>query len=163
QHSDGRFEQAEFQFVVGCDGAHSAVRRSLKIEFPGDRFPMSFMLGDVTIDWDLPRGFTNFKIVPRENAAPDFFVAIPLPEHGRYRITMLAVPELERDAAPAAGNQTQGIEHGIASERPGPSLPQLQEVADRLLPGAPKLGDLRWSSLFGISMRLADRYRVGNA
>jgi FAD binding domain len=31
-----------------------------------------------------------------------------------------------------------------------------------LLPGAPRLENLRWSSLFGISMRLADRYRVGN-
>jgi FAD binding domain len=38
----------------------------------------------------------------------------------------------------------------------------LQVVADRLLPGAPRLGNLRWSSLFGISMRLADTYRVGN-
>ncbi len=53
-------------------------------------------------------------------------------------------------------------DHGIASERAGPSFEQLQAVADRLLPGAPKLGDLRWSSLFGISMRLAETYRVGN-
>jgi hypothetical protein len=32
-----------------------------------------------------------------------------------------------------------------------------------LLPGKPRLSDLRWSSLFRISMRLADKYRVGNA
>jgi len=61
----------------------------------------------------------------------------------------------------AAGERD--VDHGIASERPGPSLVQLQEVADRLLPDAPKLGNLRWSSLFGISTRLADNYRVGNA
>jgi 2-polyprenyl-6-methoxyphenol hydroxylase-like FAD-dependent oxidoreductase len=58
--------------------------------------------------------------------------------------------------------QGRGLDHGIASERPGPSLEQLQVVADRLLPGAPRLENLGWSSLFGISMRLADRYRVGN-
>jgi 2-polyprenyl-6-methoxyphenol hydroxylase-like FAD-dependent oxidoreductase len=42
--------------VVGYDGAHSAVRRALGIAFEGDAFPMMFMLGDVHIDWDLPRG-----------------------------------------------------------------------------------------------------------
>jgi 2-polyprenyl-6-methoxyphenol hydroxylase-like FAD-dependent oxidoreductase len=66
----GRLEQAEFSYVIGCDGAHSAVRRALNIGFEGDRFPMSFMLGDVTIDWDLPRGFTCFSIVPREAVRP---------------------------------------------------------------------------------------------
>ena len=39
----------------------------------------------------------------------------------------------------------------------------LQEVADRLLPERVKLTDLRWSSIFRISMRLAARYRQGNA
>jgi 2-polyprenyl-6-methoxyphenol hydroxylase-like FAD-dependent oxidoreductase len=153
-HEDGRSETAEYRFVVGCDGAHSAVRHALDIGFPGDRFPMEFMLGDVAIDWDVPRGVGVFSIVPRKDDAPDFVVAIPLPERGRYRVSMLAPPEL----SPAGA--TTG--HGISSERPGPSLTQLQAVADRLLPGAPRLADLRWSSLFGISMRLADKYRVGN-
>jgi 2-polyprenyl-6-methoxyphenol hydroxylase-like FAD-dependent oxidoreductase len=157
----GRLEQAEFRYVIGCDGAHSAVRRALKIGFEGDRFPMSFMLGDVTIDWDLPRGFTCFSIVPKENNAPDFIVAIPLPDRNRYRVTMLASSKF-LSSADRQDAQDRGLDHGIASERPGPSLEQLQVVADRLLPGAPRLKNLRWSSLFGISMRLADRYRVGN-
>ncbi len=161
QHHDGRNEQAEFQYVIGCDGAHSAVRRALEIGFAGDRFPMPFMLGDVTIDWELPRGFTCFSIVPREGHAPDFMVAIPLPDRNRYRVTMLASPEF---LASASGRDVQerDPDHGIASERAGPSLEQLQVVADRLLPGAPRLGNLRWSSLFGISMRIVDKYRVGN-
>jgi 2-polyprenyl-6-methoxyphenol hydroxylase-like FAD-dependent oxidoreductase len=151
--ADGLTETTECRFVVGCDGAHSAVRHALGIGFPGDRFPMEFMLGDVAIHWDVPRGIGVFAIVPRENTAPDFLVAIPLPALGRYRVSMLAPDEL---AGPG------GAEHGISSERPGPSLEQLQAVADRLLPGAPRLSELRWSSLFGISMRVADKYRVGN-
>src|SRR5262249_50940143 len=119
-HEDGRTETAEFRFVVGCDGAHSAVRHALDIGFPGDRFPMEFMLGDVIIDWDVPRGVGVFSIVPHKDDAPDLFVAIPLPERARYRISMLAPPEL---AAPGAT-----LEHGISSERPGPSLAQLQTV-----------------------------------
>ncbi len=50
--SGGR-TNARFRHVVGCDGAHSAVRKALGIGFEGDAFPMEFMLGDVHIDWDL--------------------------------------------------------------------------------------------------------------
>src|SRR5262245_52780100 len=154
KRADGRTERAEFRYVVGCDGAHSAVRHALDIGFPGDRFPMEFMLGDVVVDWDVPRGVAVFSVVPRENDAPDFVVVIPQPERNRYRISMLASEE------PGEGG---GEQHGIMSERPGPSLAQMQEVVDRLLPRKPRLSELRWSSLFRISMRLADKYRIGNA
>jgi 2-polyprenyl-6-methoxyphenol hydroxylase-like FAD-dependent oxidoreductase len=133
--SDGRTESAEFRYVVGCDGAHSAVRHALDIGFPGDRFPMEFMLGDVVVDWDVPRGMGVFAIVPRENDAPDFVVVIPQPERNRYRISMLASEE--------SGEGGGGEQHGIMSERPGPSLAQMQEVVDRLLPRKPRLSELR--------------------
>lgn len=155
RHADGRSESAEFRYVVGCDGAHSAVRHAVGIGFPGDSYAMDFMLGDVEIDWDVPRGLSVFAVVPHENAPPDFLVVVPLPQRSRYRVSMLAPEELA--AAPSAIE-----EHGISSERPGPSLDQLQAVSDRLLPGKPRFSDLRWSSLFRISMRLAERYRVGN-
>jgi 2-polyprenyl-6-methoxyphenol hydroxylase-like FAD-dependent oxidoreductase len=152
-HAGGRIERAQFRYVVGCDGAHSVVRKAAGIGFPGDQFPVEFMLGDVVIDWDVPRGFAVFAIRPNEDGPPDFFVAIPLPERKRYRVSMLAPRE------PAEADDA----HGILSERPGPSLDELQAVADRLLPAVPQISDLRWSSLFRISMRLADEYRAGNA
>jgi 2-polyprenyl-6-methoxyphenol hydroxylase-like FAD-dependent oxidoreductase len=148
--ADGTAETATFRTVVGCDGAHSAVRRALGIPFEGEAFPMMFMLGDVHIDWDLPRGMALRALRLVENAAPDMFIAIPLPEPGRYRVSMLAPAEL---AAPG------GTGHGIQSELPGPQLSQIQSVANDLLPQKPKLSDLRWSSIFRISMRLADAYR----
>ena len=147
--ADGTAETATFRTVVGCDGAHSAVRRALGIPFEGEAFPMMFMLGDVHIDWDLPRGMALRALRLVENAAPDMFIAVPLPEPGRYRVSMLAPAEL---AAPG------GTGHGIQSELPGPQLPQLQSVANHLLPQKTKLSDLRWSSIFRISMRLADAY-----
>jgi hypothetical protein len=58
--------------------------------------------------------------------------------------------------APAGGSG-----HGIQSELAGPDLAALQAVADDLLPDRPVLSDLRWSSIFRISMRLAARYREG--
>ena len=152
--SNQRTEEASFKYVVGCDGAHSAVRRELGIAFSGEAYPMMFMLGDVRIDWDVPRGMTLRAVRPVEKAPPELFVAIPLPDHGRYRVTMVAPGELVSGA---------GSDHGIQSELRGPSLQELQAGADRLLPDKTRLADLRWSSLFRISMRLAERYRVGRA
>ena len=151
--ADGSREEATFRYVVGCDGAHSAVRRALGIAFDGDSFPFSFMLGDVHIAWDLPRGMTLRALRPILDSAPDMFIAIPLPEPGRYRVTMLAPPKFA----------SEGTGHGIQSEQPAPGIEALQAVADRLLSGKPALGDLRWSSIFRISMRLAAQYRQGNA
>jgi hypothetical protein len=48
------------------------------------------------------------------------------------------------------------------AHRPGPPLAELQAVTDTLFPGKPRLLDLRWSSRFHISTRIADKYRAGN-
>jgi 2-polyprenyl-6-methoxyphenol hydroxylase-like FAD-dependent oxidoreductase len=145
-------EEVTFRYVIGCDGAHSAVRHALGIGFEGDAFPMPFMLGDVHIGWDLPRGMSLRAVRLVEDAAPDMFIAIPLPEPGRYRVSMLA----SANVSPAGGT-----DHGIQSEARGPDLEDMQAVADDLVPGRPRLSDLRWSSVFRISMRLAERYRQG--
>jgi hypothetical protein len=79
-------------------------------------------------------------------------VAVPLPEPGRYRVSM---------SAPAELTQNGGSDHGIQSEAHGPALGDIQAVADSLIPDKPRLSDLRWSSMFRISMRLAAQYRRG--
>ena len=141
-----------FTHVIGCDGAHSAVRRALGIAFEGAAMPMTFMLGDVHMAIDLPYGLALRAVRLHEDAPPDIFVAVPLPEPGRYRVSMIAPDSL---AAGASGD------HGIQAEMKGPDLAALQAVADDLLPDRPVLSDLRWSSIFRISMRLAARYRDG--
>ncbi|HEX5325713.1 MAG TPA: FAD-dependent monooxygenase, partial [Acetobacteraceae bacterium] len=153
EHADGRAEQIACGYVIGCDGAHSTVRNALGIGFPGDAFPMGFMLADVKIDWDLPRGMALRALRPVEDSAPEMFIAIPLPERGRYRVSILAPPVSDGGAS--------GTAHGIQSESPAPGLARVQAVADALVPRPPRLSDMRWSSLFRISMRLADHYRNG--
>lgn len=145
--------EAAFRHVIGCDGARSTVRRLLGIPFEGDAFPMSFMLGDVRIDWGLPRGMILRALRPNRGGPPDMFLAVPLPEPGRYRVTMLAPPELAATA--------KGTTHGLVAEQEGPGLGHLQAIADDLLPERAVLSDLRWSSVFRIGMRLAGRYRQG--
>jgi len=150
QHGDGTAEKVSFKYIIGCDGARSAVRRILDIPFEGDHFPIGFMLGDVVLDTDLPRGMMMRSINAPQNGPPDFFIAIPLPERNRYRVSMLAPQDSSDIAAPA---------HGLQTDRAAPTLEQLQVVADRLLPMKIILSDLQWSSNFRIGMRLAAHYR----
>ena len=156
--ADGSMETADFAYVAGCDGAHSDVRRAIGVGFSGEALPYPFMLGDVKAQWPadagLPRGYALRALRVRENAPPDMFIAIPLPQPDRYRVSMLAGPE-------AAGPATDAVEHGLQSSQTGPTLADLQAVADRVMARPPVLSDMRWSSLFRISMRLADSYRVG--
>lgn len=43
--------------VIGADGAHSQVRKSLGLSFAGESFPETFYIRDVTYDRDLPVDF----------------------------------------------------------------------------------------------------------
>jgi 2-polyprenyl-6-methoxyphenol hydroxylase-like FAD-dependent oxidoreductase len=97
---DGEVEDATFRYVVGCDGAHSIVRHAVGIDFAGEAYPMPFMLGDVHIAWDLPYGMSLRALRLVEGGPPDMFIAIPLPEAGRYRVSMLA-PTGSHPLAPA--------------------------------------------------------------
>lgn len=47
-------ETAEVDYVVGSDGPHSAVRHTLGIDFPGEKYPYDFSLADVDLDWAFP-------------------------------------------------------------------------------------------------------------
>ncbi|MEU8515752.1 FAD-dependent monooxygenase [Kitasatospora sp. NPDC048722] len=141
-------EEVSAQYVVGCDGAHSRVRRLLGIGFEGDAFPSRYMLGDVAVDWDLPEGWA----VRSMRTGGDVLVCVPLPG-GRYRLSMLAPAE---PSTGADGGVAHGLEEGWR-----PSLADLQAVVDRLSPRPATVSDLRWSSSFRISHRLADRYADG--
>lgn len=47
-------EQVEFAYVVGCDGAHSTVRKVLNLPFEGAEYAEAFALGDFHIKADFP-------------------------------------------------------------------------------------------------------------
>lgn len=151
-------EELRTRYLVGCDGAHSTVRKGLGLAFEGGAFPEEYMLADVEVDWDLPYGYT-LRAVHHDAAGEvdDLLVGIPLPGPGRYRMSMLVPPELSAAAAPEAGD---GVAHGLEGSR-APSLPDVQAVLDRMAPRPATASAMRWSSVFRISHRLVDRYAEG--
>lgn len=147
-------EQIRCRYLVGCDGAHSTVRRGLNLPFEGDRYAEHYMLGDVEMQWDLPHGWSYRFMHVVDGKMDDILVCIPIPGRNRYRLSMLASPELVATQRPG------GIDHGLLKGGPRPTLAHIQAVVDRLAPAGTKVGHLRWSALFGLSHRIVPRYNV---
>jgi 2-polyprenyl-6-methoxyphenol hydroxylase-like FAD-dependent oxidoreductase len=90
---DGATEEVRASWLLGCDGAHSAVRKGAGIVFEGDTYDDQCLLGDVVIDWPLPDG--EIYISP---ARDGLLAAFPVPGKHRFRV-ILILPENRRDTA----------------------------------------------------------------
>ncbi|MEU5402977.1 FAD-dependent monooxygenase [Streptomyces sp. NPDC005963] len=158
----GTQEEVRSRYLVGCDGAHSVVRKALGLTFEGGAFPEEYMLADVAVDWNLPVGY-GVRAVHRgaDRSIDDLLVCIPLPGPGRYRMSMLVPPELSTTPGEDRGApRGDGVTHGLEGGRV-PVLADVQTVLDRLSPRPTTASALRWSSVFRISHRLVDRYADG--
>ena len=56
QDACGESRTIRCRWLVGCDGARSTVRRQLNVAYEGDQYPQTFMLADLDVEWNLPRG-----------------------------------------------------------------------------------------------------------
>ncbi|MFD9393986.1 FAD-dependent monooxygenase [Streptomyces sp. NPDC060000] len=164
--TSGTDEEVRTGYLIGCDGAHSTVRKGLGLGYEGAAFDEEYMLGDVETDWDLPHGYGVRSVHhAADGSTDDVLVCVPLPGKGRYRMSMLVPPELSTrtgeglSSAPDADGVAHGLE--VSSGTRAPELHHLQAVVDRLAPRAAVLSRLRWSSVFRISHRIVDRYADG--
>jgi pentachlorophenol monooxygenase len=140
------------RYLVGADGAHSTVRKTLGLTFEGGAFDEQYMLGDVEVDWSLPSGYGLRAMHQVDGKTDDLLVCIPLPGRGRYRMSMLVPPDLA-----AAGTSSDGVAHGFEGTRK-PELSHIQAVLDRLSPEPTTARNMRWSSVFRISHRIVNNY-----
>ena len=84
QRADGGTERFEADYVLGCDGAHSAARELAGIPFPGSMYDDECLLGDVDLRWRLPS--EQVSICP---TAEGVLLAFPLPGEHRFRVIMI--------------------------------------------------------------------------
>ncbi len=134
RHADGREETVEADFVVGCDGARSAVRHSVGAEFEGITEPQTFILSDTRMAGGLDP--TSIHI----GWGPGGSVAL-FPIGGDVWRTFAM-----RDA-PA-----------------GDAPPTLEEIQTHLTANGPPgivASDPTWLSTFHVNERLASTYRKG--
>ncbi|MET7519019.1 FAD-dependent monooxygenase [Streptomyces sp. NPDC005480] len=158
-HGNGRIERLHARYVVGCDGAHSLVRKAAGLTFEGDALPEQYMIGDVEVDWELPAGYSMRSVKLDANGeVDDMLVCIPMPGVRRYWLSMLRPhTQAEGEDGPSTPDGTVlGLDDGQ-----GLDLGQIQAVLDRLSPEVTTASTLRWSSAFRTSHRMVDRYRNG--
>ncbi|KAF4910017.1 FAD-dependent monooxygenase terC [Colletotrichum viniferum] len=75
----------EADYIVGCDGAHSVVRKSLfGSEFPGKTWDVQLVSTDTYYDLEKKFGFTHANFVSHPI---NFFIAAKLNDEGLFRIT----------------------------------------------------------------------------
>jgi 2-polyprenyl-6-methoxyphenol hydroxylase-like FAD-dependent oxidoreductase len=157
--SSGEEQELRSRFLIGCDGAHSIVRKTLGLTFEGGAFPDEYMLADVEVDWSMPRGYGVRAMHQVDGATDDLLVCIPLPGRSRYRMSMLVPPELSTKGQP---DDRDAVAHGLEGGR-APGLEHIQAVLDRLSPQPTTASAMRWSSVFRISHRMVNHYANGRA
>jgi 2-polyprenyl-6-methoxyphenol hydroxylase-like FAD-dependent oxidoreductase len=138
RHPDGRTEQVEARYLVGCDGAASSVRRGAGIPFRGGAYPQTFALADLEIDGDLETD-SAYSFLGDES----ILFCFPLGRPTTWRLLAMH-PGLE-------GRQG----------RDRPSLEELQALADPLTGGRLRFRDPVWLTYFRLQHRHAARYRAG--
>ena len=79
--ADGKVNDIEGRYLVGCDGPHSLVRHGLGLSFQGSTFERLFYVADVHIDWKFTHDALTVCIAPHSVVA--FF---PMPGEKRWRI-----------------------------------------------------------------------------
>lgn len=136
RHADGREEAFITPWLIGCDGAHSAVRRLLALPFEGHAFEESFSLADVRLEADLPDDEVTVYL-----SSGDIVALFPLPGERRFRII------IERHEGPPVEGE--------------PMLADFQQALDAHGPAGARVSDAVWMSHFRISQRQVEHYRRG--
>lgn len=144
-HADGRVEQMEADYVLGCDGAHSAVRHLAGIDFPGSTYPDECLLGDVEMRWRLPD--EQVSICPAEDGV---LLAFPLPGRHHFRVIMILPAETEEESR-----------HVDAEE----FLAKLRRMVPAVGGAAaePTILESRWLTRYRLHSRGVPTYRKGRA
>jgi 2-polyprenyl-6-methoxyphenol hydroxylase-like FAD-dependent oxidoreductase len=124
-------------YVIAADGAHSAVRKLLGVDFPGKSFNDRFLIADVRADLPgFPRDERRFFFDPPSNPGRQILIH-PQPD-GEWRIDWQVAPETDVEAERASGKLDARI---------------------RALIDEPY--ELVWLTSYRSHSRLASRFRAG--
>ncbi len=136
RHADGTREEVTARWVIGCDGAHSAVREKTGTPFEGGSIGLSFFLGDLELEGqDVPDNDLTIHV----HRGDILFM-------GRLN------DKVVRMIVALHADQRQEVELTVGD---------FQRAADQLGVRV-KVRSSEWMTPFHVSDRQAKRYRIGN-
>ncbi|MEU8133889.1 rifampin monooxygenase [Streptodolium elevatio] len=130
-------EQLRTCYLVGCDGARSAVRKLLGVAFPGEPSRTETLMGEMEVG--VPQGEIAAKVAEVGETEKRFWLR-PVGERA-YSVVV-----------PAAG---------ISDRTVPPTLEEFRRQLRAIAGTDFSVHSPRWLSRFGDATRLAERYRVG--
>ncbi len=144
RHADGGTERVWTRYLVGCDGAHSAVRGGAGISFDGGSYPQVSALGDIEADGPLEPGAINAFA-----GAGGIALFFPLGHPATWRVIAVSAHVAPNDRLDA-GAMTTDL-----------SLGELQALVDAPAEGSVRLRDPAWLTRFQLHHRQTAHYRAG--
>jgi 2-polyprenyl-6-methoxyphenol hydroxylase-like FAD-dependent oxidoreductase len=140
QGHQGELETLRAKYVVGCDGARSAVRQSIGLSLKGDSANHAWGVMDVLLNTDFPD--IRFKVLI-QSASEGSIVLIP--REGGYMVRIyVEMDKLSENERVAGRNIT---------------LEQLIAAAQRIFhPYTLDVKEVPWWSVYEIGQRLCDRF-----
>lgn len=136
--SDGSTETVTANWLIGCDGYHSTVRKKLNIDYQGHDLKQHFIMIDAPLKWPLPND--QVALFPHQLGPVACF---PMKDSCRTIIEVSA-------------------NDNFAKSTPLTRKLFIEQLKQRW-PFEFELGEARWMSQFSIHERLATHYRQGRA
>lgn len=138
--ADGRLEDVRFDYIAGCDGAHSLMRQSLGIGFEGRPLEGCFATGDLAIEFPEEARWAEHEI--HTLLRPGRFAIFGKLRDGSWRVVadVTDKPDISADTVTVAD-----LQEGFAA------FAEFDGV----------LRDPQWISVFRVSSRVADALRKG--
>jgi 2-polyprenyl-6-methoxyphenol hydroxylase-like FAD-dependent oxidoreductase len=137
KRTDGTQQTCEAAYIAGCDGAHSTVRETLQIGFPGGTYNHLFYVADVQA-----RGATMNGELHVALDRADFLAVFPLKGEGRARLIGTVRDEVE--------HQHENLSWNDVSKR---VIEWIRIDVERV----------NWFSTYRVHHRVADHFRKGRA
>lgn len=132
----GPEQELQSAWLVGCDGAHSAVRHGLRMVFVGDTQPSNWLLADVRL-----RGVKNPGEIEVGWHSDGVLAVFPIAQD-RFRVIA--------DIGPSQKGANRGE----------PTLQEIQEVLDRRGSEGVTAFEPSWLATFHINERMVANYRA---
>jgi 2-polyprenyl-6-methoxyphenol hydroxylase-like FAD-dependent oxidoreductase len=133
----GTEETCSAAYLAGCDGAHSAVRQGLHIDFPGETYSQLFYVADVEA-----RGIATEREIYVDVDQADLLVVFPMKGKGHIRLV------------------------GTVREEPGRQAkdPTFEDVSGRAIEEMHlTIERVNWFSPYRVHHRVAGSFRGGRA
>ncbi|HEK19825.1 MULTISPECIES: FAD-dependent monooxygenase [unclassified Mucilaginibacter] len=133
----GQTYQITCDYVIGADGAHSAVRKQMGMHFSGDTYKHKFFLADVKL-----RSVIDDSLISLYMDKRGFAGFFPLPEADSFRIVASLPDELEDEENPTL----EAV------------LPALNRITKREI----HVEKINWFTTYKLHHRMATQFNEGN-